>query len=193
DGKALQNCTTAARNMGKSVWIGPGTWDMTAQPGGDAQGVQVNGVTVRGAGMWYSTLRGAFARFHLIAGGCKFYDFSIQGETTARDDMAVDNGFNGGAGVGSRLENIWVEHTKVAFWVGAGALNVTDSLVITGCRFRDLFADGVNFCNGTSNSEVVNTHLRNTGDDALASWAPAATGVNTNNVFHFNTVQLPCP
>jgi hypothetical protein len=191
DGKALQTCTTAAHNMGKVLWIGPGTWDFLAQPGGDNQGVQAAGVTVRGAGVWHTTLRGPWARFHLITGGNKFQDFSILGDTTTRDDMNVDNGFNGGAGAGSRLENIWVEHTKVAFWVGAGGLNVTNGLVITGCRFRNLFADGVNFCNGTSNSEVVNTHLRNTGDDALASWAPAATGVNTNNVFHFNTVQVP--
>jgi hypothetical protein len=87
---------------------------------------------------------------------------------------------------------VWVEHTKVGWWVGAGTQNVTDGLVITGSRFRNLFADGVNFCNGTSNSVVENSHFRNTGDDALASWAPAgAGGVNTNNVFRFNTVQLP--
>jgi hypothetical protein len=191
DAKALQTCASAARNMGKGVWIPPGNWDLVAAQGGDLQGVQISGVTVRGAGMWHSTLRGPWARFHCIASNCRFSDFSITGETVTRDDMAVDNGFNGGAGTGSRLENIWVEHTKVAFWVGAGNENVTNGLVITGCRFRDLFADGVNFCNGTSNSEIVNTHFRYTGDDAAATWAPAATGVNTNNVFHFNTVQVP--
>ena len=62
--------------------------------------------------------------------------------------------------------------------------------MITGSRFRNLFADGVNFCNGTSNSVVENSHFRNTDDDALASWAPSKdAGVNTNNVFGFNTVQ----
>jgi hypothetical protein len=191
DAKALQTCASAAKNMGKGVWIPPGNWDMTAAPGGDLQGVQISGVTVRGAGMWHSTLHGPWARFHCISNNCRFSDFAILGETVARDDTGVDNGFNGGAGTGSRLENIWVEHTKVAFWVGAGNENVTNGLVITGCRFRNLFADGVNFCNGTSNSEIVNTHFRNTGDDAAATWSPAATGVNTNNVFHFNTVQVP--
>ncbi|KPV47517.1 hypothetical protein SE17_42325, partial [Kouleothrix aurantiaca] len=118
--------------------------------------------------------------------------FAILGETTGRDDKNPENGFNGGAGTGSRLENIWVEHTKVGWWVGAGTQNVTDGLVITGSRFRNLFADGVNFCNGTSNSVVENSHFRNTGDDALASWAPSFDGgVNTNNAFRFNTVQVP--
>jgi hypothetical protein len=189
DGSALQTCVNAARNMGKGVWIPPGTWEMAA-PLGDTTGVTISGVAVRGAGMWYSTLRGSWARFHCADNNCRFYDFAILGDTVARDDAAADNGFNGGAGTGSRLENIWVEHTKVGYWVGAG--NVGNGLVITGCRFRDLFADGVNFASGTSNSEIVNSHFRNTGDDAAASWSSSATrAVNTNNIFHFNTVQLP--
>jgi hypothetical protein len=190
DAKALAGCLSDAKFAGKGVWIPPGNFDFVTAPG-DLSGIPLSNVWVRGAGMWRSTLRGPFARFHLIGGNCRFSDFAILGETTARDDRAVDNGFNGGAGTGSRLENVWVEHTKVGFWVGAGNTNVTDGLVITGCRFRNLAADGVNFSNGTSRSEIVNSHFRNTGDDAMASWASAATGVNTANVFHFNTVQLP--
>jgi hypothetical protein len=189
DGKALQACVTAGKNMGKGVWIPPGTWEMTA-PLGDTTGVTTSGVEVHGAGMWYSTLQGPWARFHCAGNGCRFYDFSIVGDTTARDDAASDNGFNGGAGTGSRLENIWVEHTKVGYWVGTG--NVANGLVVTGCRFRNLMADGVNFASSTSNSEIVNSHFRNTGDDAAASWSTGADpGVNANNVIHFNTVQVP--
>ena len=190
DGRALATCAAAAKNMGKGVWIPPGNWDMTAAMG-DAEGVEINDVTVSGAGMWYSTLRGPWARFHCIGNNCRFSDFAMMGETVTRDDTAVDNAFNGGAGTGSRLTNIWAEHTKVGFWVGEGATNVTNGLVITGCRFRDLAADGVNFNDGTSNSELVNTHFRNTGDDAAASWSQSAFAVNTNNTIHFNTVQLP--
>jgi hypothetical protein len=189
DGKALQACVKAGQNMGKSVWIPPGTWEMTA-PLGDITGVTTASVEVHGAGMWYSTLQGPWARFHCAGNGCRFFDFAINGDTTARDDTANDNGFNGGAGTGSRLQNIWVEHTKVGYWVGTG--NVANGLVITGCRFRDLMADGVNFASSTSNSEVVSSHFRNTGDDALASWSTGADpGMNANNVFHFDTVQVP--
>jgi hypothetical protein len=189
DGRALQNCVTAGKNMGKSVWIPPGTFEMTA-PLGDTTGVTTSSVEVHGAGMWYSTLQGPWARFHCAGSGCRFFDLAILGDTTARDDTAPDNGFNGGAGTNSRLENVWVEHTKVGYWVGAG--NTANGLVIKGCRFRDLMADGVNFASSTSNSEVVDSHFRNTGDDALASWSTGNDpGVNANNVFHFNTVQVP--
>jgi hypothetical protein len=189
DGRALQACVKAGLNMGKSVWIPPGTFEMTGSLQ-DVGGVTTQGVEVHGAGMWYSTLQGPWARFHCAGNGCRFFDFSLFGDTTLRDDTASDNGFNGGAGTGSRLENIWVEHTKVGYWVGAG--NVANGLVITGCRFRDLMADGVNFASGTSNSEVVNSHFRNTGDDALASWSTGTDpGMNSKNVFHFDTVQLP--
>jgi hypothetical protein len=191
DGPAIQTCINQARAQGKGVWIPSGVFESTTQLGSN-MGIAVADVTIRGAGMWRSTVHGPFARFHCTGNNCRFYDFAILGETTQRDDKNPENGFNGGGGSGSRLENVWVEHTKVGWWVGEGARNVTDGLVITGSRFRNLFADGVNLCNGSSNSVVENSHFRNTGDDALASWAPAFDGgVNANNVFRFNTVQLP--
>lgn len=191
DGRAIQKCVEIAKMRGQGIWIPAGRFESTT-PLADSQGIPIINVTVRGAGMWYSTIHGPFARFHCLGNNCRFYDFAILGEATLRDDKNPENGFNGGAGTESRVENVWVEHTKVGWWVGAGTQNVTDGLVITGSRFRNLFADGVNFCNGTSNSVVENSHFRNTGDDALASWAPAFDGgVNTNNVFRFNTVQLP--
>lgn len=181
DGVAIQNCISLAKNAGTGVWIPPGTFESSTR------GFDVSDVTIQGAGMWYSTIHGLYARFNCAGNNCRYFDFAILGETVLRDDKSSENGFNGGAGSGSRLENIWVEHTKVGYWVGGG----TDGLVIANSRFRDLFADGVNFCNGTSNSVIENSHFRNTGDDALASWSPQGSGVNTNNVFRFNTVQVP--
>lgn len=181
DGAAIQACIDRARAAQTGVWIPAGVFESTSRP------FEVAEVTIQGAGMWYSTLHGFYARFNCVGNNCRYFDFAILGETVLRDDRSPENGFNGGAGTGSRLENIWVEHTKVGYWVGAG----TNGLVITGSRFRNLFADGVNFCNGTSNSLVENSHFRNTGDDALASWSPKGDPVNTNNVFRFNTVQIP--
>lgn len=191
DGRAIQQCVELARIREKGLWIPPGVYESTT-PLLDSQGIAVYGLEIRGAGMWHSTIHGRYARFHCISSGCRFADFALLGETTERDDTVPDNGFNGGAGSGSRMERVWVEHTKVGWWVGDGDKNVTDGLVITGSRFRNLFADGVNLCNGASNSVVEQSHFRNTGDDALASWSPAKDkGVNTNNVFRHNTVQLP--
>lgn len=181
DGNAMQACIDRARAAKTGVWIPAGTFESKEHP------FEVSEVTIQGAGMWYSTIHGFYTRFNCVGNNCRYFDFAILGETVLRDDKSPENGFNGGAGTGSRLENIWVEHTKVGYWVGAG----TNGLVITASRFRNLFADGVNFCNGTSNSLIENSHFRNTGDDALASWSPKGDPVNTNNVFRFNTVQVP--
>ena len=181
DGDAIQHCIDRAREEKTAVWIPPGTFES------NEHGFEVADVTIQGAGMWYSTIRGFYARFNCVGNNCRYADFAILGETITRDDKSPENGFNGGAGVGSRLENIWVEHTKVGYWVGG----FSSGLVITGSRFRNLFADGINFCNGTSHSVVENSHFRNTGDDALASWSPQGSGVNTGNVFRFNTIQMP--
>jgi hypothetical protein len=191
DGRAIQDCIAFGQAQGKGVWIPPGTFESASQLPNEL-GIAVSEVTIQGAGMWHSTLHGQYARFYCAGSNCRFADFAILGETTLRDDETPENGFNGGAGHGSRMENVWVEHTKVGWWVGAGRSNVTNGLVISGSRFRNLFADGVNLCNGASNSVVEQSHFRNTGDDALASWAPSFDGgVNTGNVFRLNTVQLP--
>jgi hypothetical protein len=191
DGQAIQACIFQARAQDKGVWIPPGVFESTRMTP-DVRGFAVAEMTIQGAGMWYATLHGPFARFYCTGNNCRFYDFALLGETTQRADDIPENGFNGAAGRGSRMANVWVEHTKVGWWVGAGTANVTDGLVITGSRFRNLFADGVNFCNGTSNAVVEQSHFRNTGDDAVATWAPSFDGgVNTNNSFRFNTVQLP--
>jgi hypothetical protein len=140
--------------------------------------------------MWYSNIHGFYARFNANGNNCQYYDFAILGETTNRNDASPDSGFNGQAGTGSRLENIWIEHTKCGYWVG-GTSHVSNGLVIHGCRIRDTYADGVNFCNGASNCLAEQNHARNTGDDSFASWSPSSAGVNSNNVLRFNTVQQP--
>lgn len=180
-GNAIQQCIAKAKAAKTGVWIPAGMFVS------EIHGFDVSDVTIQGAGMWYSTIRGKYARFNCIGNNCRFADFAILGETITRDDKSPENGFNGSAGMGSSLENIWVEHTKVGFWVSGG----TNGLVIRNSRFRNLFADGINFCNGTSHSVVENSHFRNTGDDALASWSPKGDPVNTGNVFRFNTIQVP--
>ncbi|MBI9049694.1 MAG: hypothetical protein JEZ00_09760 [Anaerolineaceae bacterium] len=182
DGDAIRMAIAEAKAKNTGVWIPAGTFESTTAP------FEISEAMIQGAGMWYSVIHGQYARFNCVGNNCRFYDFAILGETILRDDKAPENGFNGGAGTGSILENIWVEHTKVGWWVGPG---YTNGLIIRNSRFRNLFADGVNFCNGTSNSLIENSHFRNTGDDAIASWSPNSTGVNTNNVFRFNTIQVP--
>jgi len=156
--------------------------------------IYVDNVTIRGAGMWYSTISGPYSQFVLMGNNCKFYDFAIFGETNSRIDELDDNAFSGWGGMGSVLENIWVEHKKCGFWVGNSKYGRTDGLVIRNCRFRNLMADGVNLCDGTINSIIENCHARNTGDDAFAIWS-ATYNQNIwaceNNIIRNNTIQQP--
>src|SRR5947199_221063 len=186
DGPAIQSCINTARSQGLGVWIPPGTFESNSGVLG------VSDVTIRGAGMWYSTIHGSYG-FQCTGDNCRYYDFAVLGESLTRQ-LPLNDGFTSAAGsTGSRMENIWVEHTQVGYWAGVYPRPGPNGLVITGSRFRNTFADGVNLCEGASNSEVVNSHFRNTGDDGVASWSRSDTpnGVNLNNIIHFNTVQSP--
>jgi hypothetical protein len=193
DGAAIQRAIAAAQAQGKTLWIPNGTFNGSPKP---AQApwpkLVVAGVTIRGAGMWYSTIQGFGAQFIVTGNNNQFYDFALFGDVTYRDDNMGWQGFDGPAGTGSRLENVWIEHQTVGFWVGKGGFvgPVTQALT-DGPRIRDTYADGVNFADATKNSVVEQSSFRNTGDDSIATWSFSADGPlpTTNNTFRFNTVQ----
>ncbi|HEY0707836.1 MAG TPA: glycosyl hydrolase family 28-related protein [Polyangia bacterium] len=190
DGPAIQRAIEAARKQNKVLHIPAGTFLSTTAPW------VVSDVTIRGAGMWHSVLQGYWAQFK-VNGTVQFHDFALFGDVTHRDDQKGDNGFDGAAGTGSRLDNVWIEHHKVGWWVGKGGFvgqvtqPMTDGLLIRGARIRNTFADGVNFANGTRNSVIEHSNFRNNGDDAIATWSYAVDGPLPceNNVFRFNTVE----
>jgi hypothetical protein len=181
DQPAIQQCIDRARTQGKVLYLPKGTFRSLASA------LSVDNLTIRGAGMWYSTIAGFNARFDCYGNGCKYYDFAVSGDTVVRDDQSPESAFRGTTGEGTVLENIWAEHSKTGYWVGPSANN----LVIRGSRFRNLYADGINLWKGTSNSIVEHCHFRNTGDDALAAWSQSGAAPNTGNVMRFNTVQVP--
>ena len=185
DTNGVLECINAAKSKGQGVWIPRGTFNIDS--------INVSDVTIKGAGMWYSTFTGPLSGFNCMGDNCKFYDFSIFGETVTRDDSsATDNAFSGCPGKDSVLDNIWVEHKKCGFWVGnAIELTPIDNLKITNSRFRNLMADGINFCNGTSNSLVENCNIRYSGDDAIATWSVNTNSACNNNTFRYNTIQIP--
>ncbi|HEY3816903.1 MAG TPA: glycosyl hydrolase family 28-related protein [Polyangiaceae bacterium] len=187
DGQAIQSAIDDAQSTGKNVWIPPGAYL-------DAGTVlNVKNVAVYGAGMWRSTLEGASARF--VCGGmaCRIFDVALLGETVLRDDGDSQSGISGTFGTGSQIQNVWIEHFTTGAWIGVNGNTPTSGLLVHGARIRDLFADGINLCNGTSSSTIEQSTARNTGDDGFASWAYAGAGdpANTGNVFQFDSVQLP--
>src|SRR6185295_14881629 len=172
-----------AANHGRVVWIPRGTYNITRH-------IIVNDVTLAGAGPWYSVLHGlgvgVYGNFTPANGGpgastnVTLKDFAIFGETTSRVDSDQVNGI-GGALTNSTVSNVWIEHTKVGAWMDGPM----DRLTFTGCRFKNLYADGVNFHRGVTNSTVTKSLIRNAGDDGLAMWSE--TTANSNNTF--STVQ----
>jgi len=112
-------------------------------------------------------------------------DFSIIGKLNNRIDSEPNDGVTGEWRSNSKIQRIWIEHTKTGFW-----LMNSQNLLVDSCRVRNTIADGVNLCSGMSQTTVVNCANRNTGDDSFAMW-PMGTGQHGNNVFQNCTGQFP--
>jgi hypothetical protein len=124
------------------------------------------------------------------ANDVSFYDFSLIGEETGRNDQLGRAGFeNSHNTMGNRnwnIHNIWMEHLKVGIWVYR-----MDGIHITGNRIRNTFADGINLCAGSANSVIEQNDIRNTGDDAIAFWSWSVFRRNNSNIrVRFNTAGL---
>ncbi|MFG1876469.1 choice-of-anchor D domain-containing protein [Sphaerisporangium sp. NPDC049003] len=200
---AFQAAVNAGKAQGKVVYIPEGTYTLWDH-------VVVDGVTLAGAGPWYSVLtgrhptqrnRGVGVYGKYVQGGgyggeirpqeaggpsrnVTLKDFAIIGEITEREDNDQVNAM-GGAMTDSVVDNVWMQHTKVGAWMDGPM----DNFTIKNSRILDQTADGVNFHTGVTNSTVTNTFVRNTGDDGLAMWPERVP--NVNNSFTRNTVILP--
>ncbi len=167
---------SSVMNGGAKLWFPPGEYLALKLNSGNA-GMDNKGAEIRGAGMWYTTIKGPKSIFFCIGHvKCVFGDFSIRGESKARaeETQGVQKAFAGPMGNGSLIENMWIEHVVGAIWVGNDPpfqTQPTDNLTIRHVRIRNTYADGVNLDNGTSNSVVENSHFRNTGDDAAVVWS----------------------
>ncbi len=182
DATGAFNSAISSAGAGGTVWIPAGTFKIPGH-------LILNNVTIKGAGMWRSTVVGDAPGFYggyVPNGGSGVHlaDFAIFGNVQERNDGAQVNGI-GGALSNSTVDRIWIEHMKVGAWMD-GPMN---NLVFTGLRVRNVTADGVNFHNGVTNSKVTNSDLRNLGDDGLATWSEQ--NADANDSFDHNTVQYP--
>lgn len=180
DTEALRSAIAEARSEGTGVWVPEGEFTISDR-------IEVEGVTVSGAGPWYSVLHGLDGRGGFMATGSDVVitDLMIDGDNRYRDDAGFDAAFEGNFGTGSLIQNVWIEHTKVGLWADHG----TDGLLALGLRIRNTFADGVNLHGDVRNTEVRQSVVRNTGDDALAMWSDGSAV--TDSAFAFNTVSTP--
>ena len=195
DTAALMQCVAEAASRGGTVWVPAGDYKLT----GDI--IVPSGVTIQGAGLWHTTFVGDVSlygradrrvRFKLSGRDVHLADFAILGRLNYRNDQEANDGVVVAGGRDASVSRLWIEHTKAGVWVYNGV-----NLVIEGCRFRNLLADGVNFCVGTSHSVVQNCTARGTGDDCYAVWPVASDqghdeqrGTPGNNVIRRSTGQL---
>jgi F5/8 type C domain/CARDB/Pectate lyase superfamily protein len=203
------------------VWIPTGQWRqeqkiLTPDPArGQYNQKGIRDVVIRGAGMWYAQLYTNTEPQNVVGNinhpdegnvgfdiddNTQISDIGIFGMTTNRKNRG--HGLNGRFGKNTKISNLWIEHVNVGAWVGRdysdtpAYWNPADNLQFSGMRIRDTYADGINFSNGTSNSQVFNSSFRTTGDDSLAVWAnpfvkDQSVDIGHNNHFVNNTIQLP--
>jgi len=173
--EALRAAIAKIGKRGGTVWAPAGDYLIT----GDI--IVSSGVTVQGAGMWHTNFVGSAelygdaarrVRFKLTGENSHVADFAITGALNYRNDQEANDGVVVASSTDGSVKRIWVEHTKAGVWVYNGT-----RLTVEGCRFRNMLADGVNFCVGTNHSVVDNCTARGTGDDCYAIWpAPADQG-----------------
>ncbi len=195
--RALQRAVDAAEKQQRGLYIPAGTYRVTGH-------ILLNRVTLRGAGPWYTVLKGPGVGLYgdyvsntnqtypanadgsrLASTHVQVYDLMIEGETADRMDNQQVNGFGGSIGGGSIIQNVWIEHTKVGMWFDGPF----SDLLVVGDRMRDLTADGINLHDGISNVTVEQCQVRNTGDDGLALWSDVDP--DSFDVFRHDTVQIP--
>jgi hypothetical protein len=195
---AFDRAIAFASAHGRTLYVPPGLYQVNRH-------LVVDDVTIQGAGSWYTVFRGtqkalstpaADGSTHTGVGFCgrsaaeggshdvHLADFAIVGDVAERIDDDQVNGV-GGAMSDSSITGLYVKNTKVGMWFDGPMSNLT----VSGNTIVDQIADGLNLHSGVTDSTVSDNVIRNTGDDALASWS--APVENARLTFSHNTVQTP--
>ncbi|MEU1709221.1 discoidin domain-containing protein [Streptomyces sp. NPDC005706] len=171
------------------VYLPPGDYETSNK-------FQVYGKAVRvvGAGPWYTTFHAPAAqentdigfRADATAKGSLFKGFAYFGNYTSRID-GPGKVFDFSSVSDIVIDDIWNEHMVCLYW-GAD----TDRITIRNSRIRDMFADGINMTNGSTDNLVTNNDARATGDDSFALFSAIDAGGadEKNNVFENLTSTL---
>jgi hypothetical protein len=194
---AIQNCINQAQSQGKILWIPAGTFYVKG-----TQGLQAQGITIAGAGAWYSTIYRDVPLPNSTPLPALWGLTSTTIQNLHVDSNAISRATVDGAGGSMDVtgtnwvaDGIWTQHTLSGFWAsGTGG-------TIRNNRLTTIWADGANINNvsmGNSvgnNLTITNNFVRGTGDDALAInsvnyndidgtrvyYTPMANAVVTNN------------
>jgi Carbohydrate binding module (family 6)/Right handed beta helix region len=168
--QAIQNCINQAQSQKKVLWIPQGTFYLKG-----TAGLQAQGITIAGAGMWYTTIyrdvplpnnTGLGAIFSVTS--CVVQNFHLDSDATSRATVDGGGGAMDTTGTNWTANGIWSQHVESGFWASGNGGTVENS------RLTSIWADGINLnnvsLNGTTgnNLTATNNFVRGTGDDAMA-------------------------
>lgn len=185
---AIQTCIDQAQQQGKTLWIPRGTFYVKGTAGLTAQGI-----TIAGAGLWYSTVyrdvpvpnsTPLAALFDLTS--CTVRDFHIDVNAVSRSTIGGDGGAMDTTGTNWLADGIWTQHTMSGFWASGTGGTVRNS------RLTSIWADGINVNNVSLNADtgnnltVTNNFVRGTGDDAIAINSVAYNTNSDGSQTHYN-------
>ncbi|MGI5391546.1 discoidin domain-containing protein [Streptomyces sp. CA-251251] len=171
------------------VYLPPGDYQTSSK-------FQVYGKAVKvvGAGPWFTKFRAPSTQDNTDVGfradasakGSSFANFAYFGNYTSRID-GPGKVFDFSNVSDIVIDNIWNEHMVCLYW-GAN----TDRVTIKNSRIRNMFADGVNMTNGSTDNLVSNNDARATGDDSFALFSAIDAGGADmkNNLYENLTTTL---
>ncbi len=185
---AIQSCIDQAQSQKKVLWIPPGTFYLKG-----TSGLHANGITIAGAGMWYSTIYravplpnngGLGAIFSVTS--CTVQNFHLDSNATSRDPSDGDGGAMDTSGTDWVADGIWSQHVMSGFWASGTGGTARNN------RLTSIWADGLNLNNVSldgsvgNNLTATNNFIRGTGDDAMA-----VNSVNYNDYGNGNRSTTP--
>jgi hypothetical protein len=140
---AIRSCIAAAQKQGKGVWIPTGTFYLTVAQ----DNLHAKGITIEGAGPWYSTI------YHLVPLPSGYVSDIIFCSSCTIKNLAFDSNANSSESSGGSatavnmggsswvLDNIWSQHEEL---VWANALAGT----VENCRVNNAWGTGIAIITG---------------------------------------------
>jgi hypothetical protein len=168
---AIQNCVNQAQSQKKILWIPQGTFYVKG-----TSGLTAKGITIAGAGMWYSTIyrdvplpNSTSLRALFQVTSCTVQNFHIEANAPSRNTiLGGDGGAMDTTGANWVANGLWTQHTESGFWASGTGGTVENN------RLTDIWADGINLNNQAlgggvgNNLTATNNFIRGSGDDSMA-------------------------
>jgi Pectate lyase superfamily protein len=173
---AFNSCCSAAKSQGKPVWVPPGTYYFNSN-------FSPNGVTIMGAGMWFTTLY--FTMGQIQSNSTSLQDFCVDAVTVQRDQ--------GMGGVNTNGSNYVVDHVWAIHGCWAGFWCCGTNVTLQNSRSSICWGDGLNMNNGTGGGGVgtnllaQNNFTRGCGDDGATVYSVSESQEVNGAILRNNT------